>query len=131
MMHYLECIALLGFLRKKLYAEQRTQVPIAVVDEVQTTIIALQKRLEKEHNAEIDSRIRDLMSSILAIQSTKGLDNLTESMKNTLISGLTEVSDTISLLAFRYFQTHDFEPTDEIIPVMRNVVRVALAKGVL
>lgn len=131
MMHYLECIALLEFLQKKLYAGQRVQVPVSVVDEVQTSIIALRKRLEKENNAEIDSRIRDLMESVFVIKSTSGLVNLTDAMKNTLVSGISEVSDLISLLAYSYFQTHDFEPTNEIIPVMRNVVRVALAKGVL
>ena len=131
MMHYLECIALLEFLQKKLYAGQRVQVPVSVVDEVQTSIIALRKRLEKENNAEIDSRIRDLMESVFVIKSTNGLVNLTDAMKNTLVSGISEVSDLISLLAYSYFQTHDFEPTNEIIPVMRNVVRVALAKGVL
>ena len=131
MMHYLECIALLEFLQKKLFAGQRVQVPVTVVDEVQTSIIALRKRLEKENNAEIDSRIRDLMESVFVIKSTNGLINLTDAMKNTLVSGISEISDLISLLAYSYFQTHDFEPTNEIIPVMRNVVRVALAKGVL
>ena len=131
MMHYLECIALLEFLQKKLFAGQRVQVPVTVVDEVQTSIIALRKRLEKENNAEIDSRIRDLMESVFVIKSTNGLVNLTDAMKTTLVSGISEISDLISLLAYSYFQTHDFEPTNEIIPVMRNVVRVALAKGVL
>ena len=130
-MHYLECIALLEFLLKKLCAGQRTQVHVSVVSEVQTSVIALQKRLEKENNAEINSRIRDLMESVIAIKNTSGLVNLTESMKTTLVAGLNEISDTISLLAYRYFQTHEFEPTNEIIPVMRNVVSVALAKGVL
>ena len=71
------------------------------------------------------------MESVIAIKNTSGLVNLTESMKTTLVVGLNEISDTISLLAYRYFQTHEFEPTNEIIPVMRNVVSVALAKGVL
>lgn len=71
------------------------------------------------------------MESVFVIKSTNGLINLTDAMKNTLVSGISEISDLISLLAYSYFQTHDFEPTNEIIPVMRNVVRVALAKGVL
>jgi len=71
------------------------------------------------------------MSSILAIKSTNGLLHLTEGMKNTLTSGISELSNLISLEAYQYFQTHDFEPTEEIIPVMRSIVSVALAKGVL
>ena len=131
MMHYLRCIALLKFLQKKLYAGQRQQVPVATVDEVQQGIIGVQKLLENENNAEIRNRLNDVMSSLLAVKSTSGLMYLTEVMKNTLNSGLSELSDMLSLEAYTYFQTHDFEPTEEIIPVMRNVVSVALAKGVL
>lgn len=71
------------------------------------------------------------MESILVIKSTPGLISLTDVMKNTVSTGLTELSDIISLEAYKHFQTNDFEPTAEIIPVMRNVVSVALAKGVL
>lgn len=130
-MHYLKCIVLLDFLQKKLFAEQRQQVPVSVVNEVQTSIIGVQKLLENEKNPEMNSRLNDLMESTLVIKSTDGLVYLTESMKNALTGGIMDLSNTIALEAYSYFQTHDFEPTDEIIPVMRNVVKVALAKGVL
>ena len=71
------------------------------------------------------------MESIIAIKSTAGLTHLTDVMKNTLNNGITELVDILSLEAYSFFQVNDFEPTEEIIPVMRHVVSVALAKGVL
>ena len=87
--------------------------------------------LDKEATPEINNRINDIMESILVIKSTEGLIFLTDTMKNVLTSGIQELQSIISLEAFDYFQLHDFEPTPEIIPVMRNVVKVALSKGVI
>ena len=130
-MHYLKCIALLEFLQKKLYAEQRQQVPVSVVSEVQRTLIGVQKLMEKETDPEVSNRIDDIMVSIIAVQNTPGLTSLTDSMKTTITSGVSELSEMLSLKAYRYFQVNDFEDTPEIIPVLRSVVKVALQKGVL
>lgn len=130
-MHYLKCIVMLDFLLKKLYAGQRQQVPVSVVSEVQTGVIAIQKMLEKENSPELKQRLNDIMESVIVIKSTQGLQFLTDLMKSTLTSGLTELSDDISLKAYQYFSVNDFEVSEEIIPVMRNVVKVALAKGVI
>lgn len=131
MMHYLECIALLEYLQKKLFAGQRQQVPISTVSEVHTVMVALNKRLEKEQSVEVKARLRDIMESIIAIKGTQGLTVLTDSMKTTLTAGIDELIVDLSLLSFEYFKLHEFEPTDQIIPVMRNVVSVALEKGVV
>ena len=130
-MHYLKCIALLDFLQKKLCKGQRQQVPISVANEVQTAVIGVQALMEKENNPEVSNRLNDIMAGVVTIKSTSGLTYLTDSMKNALISGIDELSETIALLAFKYFQVNDFEPTEQIIPVMRNIVKVALTKGVL
>ena len=129
-MHYLECIALLNYLLRKLCAGQRMQVPATVAEEVQQTVIAVNKRLPKDAFNET-MRANDIMDSISVIKSTDGLVYLTEQMKNTLIDGITELCDGLCLRAFTYFQTNDFEPTEEMIKIMRNVVSVALEKGVI
>lgn len=130
-MHYLKCIALLEFLQKKLYAEQRQQVPVSVVNEAQTTIVGVGKLLEKETDHAIRNRINDIMESILVIQKVPGLTSLTESMKVALTSGIEELADMLCLKAYKFYQVNDFEDTPEIRSVLRNVVKVALAKGVL
>lgn len=130
MMHYLKCIALLGFLQKKLCVGQRQQVAVSVVDEIQRSLISV-KAMLKESSPEENNMIDDIMSSILAVKETSGLINLTESMKNTIGSGLAELQSSISLRAFEFFKVNEFEPTEQIIPVMRTVVKTALEKGVI
>lgn len=131
MMHYLECIALLQYLLKKLHAGQRQQVPATITEDVLTNIIAINKKLEKESLPDITMRIRDVMASTNEIRETQGIMNLTDAMRNSLTSGITELQDAICLLAFEYYKVNDFEPTPQVIPVMRKVVQAALAKGVI
>lgn len=104
---------------------------MSTVDEVQRSLISIQKMLENEHDPEQMNILNDLMSSILDIKSTQGLTNLTGSMKDTLSGGIKELQDTVSLKAFEYFKVHEFEPTKQIIPIMRTVVSACLEKGVL
>lgn len=130
-MRYLECIAMLEYLLKKLCNGQRTQVPVSVVTEVQTVIVQLNKKLENEKNHELTVRIRDILEAVEVVKSTTGMQFLTDTIKTTLNSGVSELVSILRLLAFEYFKTNHFEPTEEIIPVMRGVVGEALAKGVI
>ena len=131
MMHYLECIAMLEYLRKKLYSGQRTQVPASTVEEVQMVLIQLNKKLEHINNNQITIRVRDILEAVEIVKATRGLEFLTDTMKTTLNSGVSELISILRLLAFEFFKINDFEPTDEIIPIMRDVVSEALRKGVI
>lgn len=130
-MHYLQCIAMLEYLLQKLNAGQRVQVPVEIVDEVQNVLIALNKKLERENNREITLRIRDIMEAAIEVRNATGLTFLTDDMKNAITSGIHELLSHIRILAFNYFKINDFEPTPEIIPIMRGVVEEALLKGVV
>lgn len=81
--------------------------------------------------AELTMRINDIMRAIGIVNNTQGLVVLSETMKKTLVDGLTEIHDNLCLKAFDYYKVNDFEPTEQIIPVMRRVVKVALEKGVI
>lgn len=102
-----------------------------MVDEVQTVIIALNKKLKDENNTLVTVRIRDILEAVQVVKSTQGILFLTEMMKDQINSGIQELLSCIRLAAFEYFKTHDFEPTPQIIPVMRSVVKEALSKGVI
>lgn len=56
---------------------------------------------------------------------------LTQQMKNALVSCVDELLSGLRLKAFDYYKYNEFEPTPEIIPVMRAVVNEALRKGVI
>lgn len=130
-MHYLECIAMLEYLLKKLYNGQRTQVPVSVVTEVQTVIVQVNKKLENEKNHNITVRVRDILEAVEIVKGTNGMLYLTDTIKTTLNSGICELVSILRLLAFDFYKVNQFEPTDEIIPVMRGVVSEALMKGVI
>lgn len=130
-MHYLKCIALLDFLQKKLCVGQKQQVPVSVVDDVQKSMVSVKAMLESSPDPGQMNLIDDIMASIVSIKETPGLMNLTENMKNTLNDGLSELSSSVALKAFEFFKVNEFEPTKQIIPVMRTVVQTALEKGVL
>lgn len=130
-MNYLECMALLSYVSKKLCAGQRMQVPVSVLDEMQTSLISLRKRLEKEEDPMMMNKLNDLMIAVNDIKKTNGLISLTDNMKQVCVDGVRDLADDIAIKAFYYFKTHEFEPTQQIIPIMRRVVEVALERGEL
>ena len=56
---------------------------------------------------------------------------LTQQMKNVLVSNINDLLSTLRLKVFDYYKYREFEVTDEIIPIMRDVVSEALRKGVI
>ena len=94
-------------------------------------MIALNQRLEQENDVNLQARIRDTMEAVYVVKNTQGLIFLTDSMMNSLVSGVSELMEMICMLAFRYDQLNDFEPTEQLIPVLRKVVEVALQKGAI
>lgn len=130
-MRYLECIAMLEFLLKKLHSGQRTQVPVTVADDAQQVMVQLNRKLEDNQDTELRVKLRDTMEAIVEVNNVQGILVLTDAMKQALVNGVTDLLNTLQLLAFDYFKYNDFEPTEEIIPIMRNVVATALARGVI
>ena len=128
-MHYLKCINLFNYLLDKLHAGQRQQAPISVIEEIQNPLLHLTERLNGERIPEVVMRTEDILRAINEIRSTAGLTALTDTMKRTLVDGISELKTIICTKAFKYFQTVDFEPSPEIVPLMREVVSVALQKG--
>lgn len=101
------------------------------MDEVQTVIIVLNKKLANEDNTLLTVRMCDILEAVQVVKSTQGIMFLTEAMKDSINSGIEELLSCLRLQAFEYFKVNDFEPTPQIIPVMRSVVKEALAKGVI
>lgn len=130
-MRYLECIAMLEFLLKKLHSGQRTQVPVTVADDAQQVMVQLNRKLEDNQDTELRVKLRDTMEAIAEVNNVQGILVLTDAMKQALVSGVADLLNTLQLLAFDYFKYNDFEPTEEVIPIMRNVVATALARGVI
>lgn len=69
------------------------------------------------------------MEALAEVEKVQGALVLTDAMKTAISEGITELLNTVQLLAFEYFKYNEFEPTPEIVPVMRAVVATALANG--
>lgn len=130
-MHYLKCIAICEYLQRKLYARQRQQVPVESMGELQNLLVSLRKRLENENNLELTTAINDMMLGVNQVKQIQGIQFLPEKMKDSLVEGVIKIQRMISMKAFTYFQVNEFEPTEQIIPIMRTVVRIAYEEGAL
>ena len=124
-MSYLECIAMLQYLLRKLYSEQRQQVSVSIVKEVQLILTQVKKKLGDDLDCSVSSGLDDLFRATQEI-TTSNVQVLTATMKGALVDGIEELVSTLQLAAFEYFKVHDFEPTESVIPVMRDVVKCAL-----
>lgn len=88
---------------------------------MKTTLVQLIKLLGDDITPQLQLTIEDLFEASNAAESIP-MKVLPDSMKLTIDQGLTKVKMEIAHLAFSYFSVNDFEPTEEIIPLMRQVV---------
>ena len=130
-MHYLECIALLRYLLQRLCEGQRVQVPVTVVEEVISNLLNVKTLLGEEVSPKVQMLLNDNMVAASQIRDMQGMESLTGSMKDILVDGVNSIKSSIELEAFEYYKTHDFDDTEEVIPIMRSVVTTALAEGVI
>lgn len=129
-MHYLKCIALLKQQLANLHEGQRTQVETSQAREIPDILNMVRIQLGSEVDPVINNSLDDL---IVATIPLKDLDakHLDHEIKDTLVSGIRDLHDAIAMKAFNYFKTHDFEVTNGIKTIMRDVVKVALKEGAI
>ncbi len=143
-MHFLECIAMLRYLEKKLQANQRDQVSVQLIPEVLSVIVQVNKKLEGSlppgnQYLQVSS---DLMHALYAIQQTAGITYLTDSMKNTVVDGIRSLQDELCVFAYKYFtvnkipddvckmlETDDGTDTTSSMSILRKVAEVAINNG--
>lgn len=85
---------------------------------------------EQIHDAMASVTMTDMIRSVLSIQTADiKMVNLSEVMKQGLIEGAMKIRNIIATEAFSYYEDHEFEPTPEVIPLMRVVVEGYAASG--
>lgn len=78
---------------------------------------------EQINDSIVEVTLKDLMSSTLSIMhSDLKLQNLTDTMKQELISGVINIRNAVAIPAYSYYRNTEFEDTPDIIPLMRSVV---------
>lgn len=131
-MRYLNCVEMLIYTKKLLKADSRTPVPVAKAGELLTCMNSLKSMLIEEqfNDAYLTATINDVMSALITISGSNiGMTNMTEAMKQELVSGIDKINSIVCTEAFKFYEENDFEPTDSIIPVMNEVVKSAAENG--
>ena len=128
-MIYLESITLLNYILKKLNAEKRDQVPTSVIPEIKQVMSVATTKIGAEPTLVYKIAYDDLLEAMSTAAALKGMQNLTDRMKQTLVDGIMTLKLELCTSAYEYYGSHDFEVTDTIIPVMREIVRFHLLGG--
>ncbi len=128
-MKMLECIAMLNYLLGKLEAGKRVQVPIAVYEEIKTVLIPLYKQVSTFSTETTQFSINALLEAVNLVSLGTDIQFIPDAARDALVEGIENVKDAIAMQAFEFYKVNDFEPTETIIPIMRDVVRIAAMKG--
>jgi hypothetical protein len=80
----------------------------------------------------ITVKMNDLMTAAVTISGQKiGMTNLTDTMKQELISGIDSVKDIVCVQAYKFYSKVDFDDTPDVVELMRDVVSAAADHGLL
>lgn len=130
-MKYLECLMMIRYLLSKLESESRKQVPVDCLHELRANVMDMSTKLMDAPTTKILMKLRSLQEALAVIKVTPGTMFLTDRMKSILVDGFKSLREEIHLATFEYFKYNDFEPTEVIIDLMREVVETAAKKGVV
>lgn len=90
----------------------------------------LSKRMENDASLQFSTMMNDSINAIGVVQSMTSIKYLSDTMKQTLAEGLYNLKFEVAKVAFNYYSTNDFEPTDAVIPLMRDVVKTVSLGGI-
>ena len=129
-MKYLDCIEMLNYALNVLKVDSRVQVPVSKMQEVLMILTRLSKRMENDASMQFATLLNDSINAIGVVQSMSSIKYLSDTMKQTLAEGLYSIKFEVATVAFNYYSTNDFEPTDTVIPLMRDVVKTVSLGGI-
>ena len=131
-MRYLNCTEMLNYALKTLKKDSRQSVPVGKMAELFAVMTNLRDMLMDEQitNPIVMLRMNDLLSAILTVQkNTVGMECITDTMKQELISGVESMKYEMCSDAVNYYKKTDFEETPEVVAGMRDIVECYLENG--
>lgn len=81
------------------------------------------ERIGNEQTVSYAAVHTDLLQAIGVVREMTSVKYLSDNMKQTMVDGINTLKLEIARLAYDYYSTNDFEPTEEVIPLMRDVVK--------
>lgn len=132
MMKYLDCMEMLNYGLQVLKENQRVQVPVVKLNELLLIITRTTDRLKEEQTPAFRTTRDDLIQAINVVQEMKSVKYLSDNMKNNLVDGIETLKLEVAKLAYDFYSMNDFDPSPEVIPLMRDVVRsYSLGGGII
>ena len=122
---------MIRYILNKLEADSRKQVPVNVLEELNSAVVDITMKLMDAPTSDILRKLRALQEALATISVTPGTMFLTDRMKVVLVEGFRDLAVEIRLVTFEHFKTNDFEPTDTVVSLMREVVETAAQRGVI
>jgi hypothetical protein len=92
---------------------------------LKTLLAVLGKMQSGTSDTRFVQTLSDTIDAVQDILSTDGLTLVPDSIKQQLIQNLLTMKTRTAELAYSYYLFCDFEPTEEIIPIMREIVYLA------
>ena len=127
-MRYLECIELLNLALQLLRDGQREQVPLSRLAEVQILVMRLRTRLTDIPIAA--SLCDDITGAITIAQSNKSVMNLSQRMRDILVTGLHDCLSAVCEAGWEYYSNHDVPISETTIPLLTILVSNHFNRGV-
>lgn len=128
-MKYLDCIEILNYALDILKSGQRNQIAVSKLSELVMVLVSANRKMEQESEILFKSTFNDLIQAIAVVQDMRDVKFLNDNMKQTLVDGVLTLKGVVAQKAYEYYSVHDFEPTEEIIPRMRDVVTTYIEGG--
>ena len=122
MMKYLDCMTMLNHALTLLEAGKRVQVQKTKIPEIVLTLNLVNKNMP-DPTSEFQMLMSDTIGGAISVRDMQGIICLSDTMKQTLVSGIESIKFQVASAAFAYYSAVDFEPTPEVIPLMRDVVQ--------
>lgn len=109
------------YLMEQIGSGKRLQISKSKLEELKETLSKIISILDKDISPELQMKIEDLYTA-LSLAENLDITMLPDSVKSSIEKGLKGIKTDVAELAFGHFTFNDFEPTEEIIPIMRHVV---------
>lgn len=121
-MKYLEEIELLNFQLEVLQEGKRVAVTTEDLDSITSTLCTLINLLGTDvQKGTIGMTISDIYGALTAIKKMD-MEKVEYEMRNSIVTGLQSLKKQIAELAYYYYETHDFIPDENNIPILKEVV---------
>jgi hypothetical protein len=120
-MSYIQQLKMINTVLELVNSDNRNPVPKQNL----CAVLRILTRLpETSITARISGVLADMIPAIEKLTSTENLGNIPDNIKQKIIRNVYIIKTEIAKLAYTHYRFNHFEPTEDVIPIMREVVMI-------